>query len=180
MPEIEIRPAIEVDIPLLVQIDHSYTSDHVWQMEPHYAPEQTGAIFREVRLPRTAKVDYPRSVQSLSSLWKTYSGMLVAVHSSEPVGYITLAENVIPLTTWAIDLVVQPQLRRKGIGTALILAALEWTESRKNSHRLMLGVQPKNFPGINLALRLGFDFCGYIDHYFPNRDIAIFFTKWII
>jgi GNAT superfamily N-acetyltransferase len=180
MPEIEVRPAIEADIPTLVKIDHSYTSDHVWQMDPFFAPDQTGAIFREVRLPRTAKVDYPRPPQSLSGLWKTYSGVLVAVYSGEPVGYTSLAENVIPLTTWAVDLVVRPNLRRKGIGTALLLAALEWTEARTKSHRLMLGMQPKNYPGINLALRLGFDYCGYIDHYFPNRDIAIFFTKWII
>jgi ribosomal protein S18 acetylase RimI-like enzyme len=44
----------------------------------------------------------------------------------------------------------------------------------------MLGMQTKNFPAINLAQRLGFDYCGYIDHYYPNRDIAIFFTKWVI
>jgi hypothetical protein len=38
MPEIEVRPAIEADIPTLVKIDHSYTSDHVWQMDPFFAP----------------------------------------------------------------------------------------------------------------------------------------------
>jgi len=180
MPEIEIRPATEPDIDTLVHIDHSYTSDHVWQMDPHFSSGQTGAIFRELRLPRTARVDYPRSPKTLKGKWKTYSGILVAVHSGEVVGYTSLMDNTIPLTTWAMDLVVRPQLRRQGIGTALLLAALEWTGSQSKSHRLMLGMQPKNFPAINLAQRLGFDYCGYIDHYFPNRDIAIFFTKWII
>ena len=72
------------------------------------------------------------------------------------------------------------QLRRKGIGTALLLAAMEWTGAQTKSQRVILGMQPKNFPAINMVQRLGFDYCGYIDHYYPNRDIAIFFTKWII
>jgi GNAT superfamily N-acetyltransferase len=87
---------------------------------------------------------------------------------------------MIPITTWVLDLAVQPSIRRQGIGTALVLAALEWTGAQTKSQRMILGMQTKNYPAINLALRMGFDYCGYIDHYYPNRDIAIFFTKWII
>ena len=180
MPEIEIRPASAEDIDALVKIDHSYSSDHVWQMDPHFASGQTGAVFREVRLPRKTKVDYPRSPQSLTKHWESYSGVLVAIHSGEPVGYTSLVENMIPITTWVMDLAVRPNLRRQGIGTALTIAALEWTGAQTKSQRLILGMQTKNFPAINLAQRMGFDYCGYIDHYYPNRDIAIFFTKWII
>lgn len=180
MPEIEIRPAIEKDIAVLMEIDHSYSSDHVWQMDSIFELDQTGAVFREVRLPRTARVDYPRPKQVLRDHWKDYSQVLVAVHSGGPVGYASIVKNMIPLTTWIMDLVVTPNLRRQGIGTALLLASLEWTGKHTKSHRLMLEMQPKNFPGINLAQKLGFDYCGYIDHYYSNRDIAIFFTKWII
>ncbi len=180
MPEIEIRPAIAEDIDILVSIDHSYSSNYVWQMDPHFAPGQTGAVFREVRLPRTTKVDYPHSTQAFKKHWQSYSGVLVAVHSGEPVGYTSLVENMMPITTWVMDLAVRTDLRRQGIGTALMLAALEWAGAQTKSQRLILGVQTKNFPAINLVLRMGFDYCGYIDHYYPNRDIAIFFTKWII
>jgi ribosomal protein S18 acetylase RimI-like enzyme len=180
MPEIEIRPAKEKDIAALMEIDHGYSSDRVWQMDPIFELAQTGAVFREVRLPRTARVDYPRPRQVFAKHWKSYSEVLVAIHSGEPVGYASLVKNMIPLTTWTMDLVVSPNLRRQGIGTALLLAALEWTGAHTKSHRLILEMQPKNFPAINLAQKLGFDYCGYIDHYFSNRDIAIFFTKWII
>ncbi|UCE00606.1 MAG: GNAT family N-acetyltransferase [Chloroflexota bacterium] len=180
MPEIEIRPAVQEDIAPLVKIDHSYFSDHVWQMDPHFTSGQTGAVFREVRLPREAKVDYPRSTELLSKHWESYSGVLVAVHAGEVVGYTSLVENMMPITTWVMDLVVHPNLRRRGIGSALMLAALDWTRAKTKSQRLILGMQTKNFPGINLAEKLGFDYSGYIDHYYPNRDIAIFFTKWII
>jgi GNAT superfamily N-acetyltransferase len=154
MPEIEIRPAVQDDIDILVKMDHSYTSDHVWQMDP--------------------------PPQSLIKHWESYSGVLVAVHSGEPVGYTSLVENMMPITTWIMDLVVRPNLRHQGIGSALMLAALDWTGAQTKTQRLILGMQTKNFPGINMAQKLGFDYCGYIDHFYPNRDIAIFFTKWII
>jgi len=180
MPEIEIRPVEEEHIAALTKIDHSYTSDHVWQMDPQYISGNIGAAFREVRLPRTAKVDYPRPTNAFKNNWDSYSGVLVALHSDQPVGYTSLVENMIPITTLMLDLVVDPGLRRQGIGSALTLAALEWALAQTKSHRLVLGMQTKNFPGINLAQRLGFDYCGYIDNYYPNRDIVIFFTKWII
>ena len=47
MPEIEIRPATAEDIKQLVKMDHSYSSNHVWQMDPQFTAEQTGAVFRE-------------------------------------------------------------------------------------------------------------------------------------
>lgn len=180
MPEIEIRPVNESDIAALVNIDHSYTSGYVWQMDPHLESGQSGAVFRQVRLPRKTRVDYPRPVHALARHWKDYSGVLVAVLSGEPVGYASLVENIFPLSTSALDLAVVPRLRQKGIGSALLLASLEWTKDQTKSYRLILEMQPKNFPAINLAKKLGFEFCGYIDNYFTNRDIAIFFTKWII
>jgi RimJ/RimL family protein N-acetyltransferase len=60
-----------------------------------------------------------------------------------------------------------------------ILAALEWVGSRGTTRRLMLEMQPKNHAAINLAQKLGFDYCGYVDHYYVNHDISIFFSKWI-
>ncbi|MGW8144332.1 MAG: GNAT family N-acetyltransferase [Anaerolineales bacterium] len=180
MPEIEIRPAQAEDIQQLVKMDHSYSSNRVWQMDPHFTTGETGAVFREVSLPRKAKVDYPRSMQSLAKNWESYSGVLVALHAGQPVGYTSLVENMIPITTSVMDLAVDPKLRRKGIGTALVLAALEWTGTKTKSQRLVLGMQTKNYAAISLVQRMGFDYCGYIDHYYPNRDIAIFFTKWII
>lgn len=180
MPEIEIRPAIESDIPLLIGIDHSYTSEHVWQMTPQFESGQMGAVFHEVRLPRKVRVDYPRPPQALAEQWKRRSGNLVAVLHGEPVGYASLLRDSVPFTVWMTDLAVAPRVRGQGIGTALVLAALEWSAAQPGNHRLVLEMQPKNHPAICLAQKLGFDFCGYIDHYYPNRDIAILFTKWII
>ncbi len=179
MPEIEIRPAIATDIPTLIRIDHSYTSDYVWQMDLHQASDSFGATFREMKMPRSMRVDYPRSPQALTEDWMQRSGLLVALLAGEPVGYSGIQENVFPQTSSMTDLVVTPRLRRQGIGSALILATLEWVASRATTRRLMLEMQPKNHAAINLAQKLGFNYCGYIDHYYINHDLSIFYVKWI-
>lgn len=179
MPAIQIRPAIESDIPSLVAFDHSYTSDHVWQMELQAGNGEIAVRFREVRLPRSVRVEYPHSPKDLALDWKTRSGLLVAVLEGQPVGYVSLMQNVVPFATWITDLVVALRLRRQGIGSALMLAAQEWASTRPESRRLVVEVQPKNHPAVCLVQKLGFDFCGYNDHYFANHDLAIFFSKWV-
>ena len=40
-------------------------------------------------------------------------------------------------------------------------------------------MQSKNYPGISMANKLGYEFCGYSDRYYTNQDIALFFAKRI-
>jgi len=177
MPEIEIRPAQAEDIPYLVQIDHDFVSDYVWQMDIQHSDEgQISVQFRQVRLPRSVKVEYPRFYHSLQVDWEQRDGLLVALHHGEVVGYISLALNNVPLTTSVTDLAVVHKMRHQGIATALILSAGEWARQHACS-RLVLEIQPKNYPAIRLAKKLSFDFCGFNDRYYPNLDIALFFAK---
>jgi ribosomal protein S18 acetylase RimI-like enzyme len=176
MPEIEIRPASLEDIPALSALDHSYTSDFVWQMEMQVEEGKTAVSFREIRLPRSVRVDYPRTPETTLADWEQQGGILVARLSDEPVGYAALMPNLAPATAWMTDLVVKRRLRRQGIGSALVLAAQEWG-LHHSCRTLILEMQPKNYPAIHLAQKLGFDFCGYNDRYFLNHDIGLFFAK---
>ncbi len=176
MPEIEIRPAVAEDIESLASIDHDYTSDFAWQMDISSEEGQVNVNFRQIRLPRSVRVDYPRSPRQLREDWQGRSGLLVALLSSDIIGYVSLMRNIAPMTTWATDLAVMRRLRRQGIGTALVLAAQEWARQH-GDYRLILEMQPKNFPAISLAQKLGFDLCGYNDRYYANHDIALFFAK---
>jgi ribosomal protein S18 acetylase RimI-like enzyme len=180
MPEIEIRPASETDIQLLIKLDHSFNSDRTWQMEYRLETGQVGAVFREARLPRPVRVDYPRSPGALAEYWQKRAGMLVAVLNDQPVGYTSLSQGMIPFTTWMTDVVVEQRFRRQGIGSALVLAAQEWVATQAGIQRIMLEMQPKNHPAIQFALKLGFDFFGFIDHYYPNQDAALLFAKWLL
>lgn len=179
MPEIEIRPAIEADIPTLTALDHSYTTEYVWQMDVGRKAEgRIEIVFRQVRLPRSVRIEYPRRASHLAENWAERDGLLVAVHAGQPVGYAGFRLDVAPLTAWVSDLVVSGSIRRKGIGASLLLAAEEWAEQH-DCQRLILEVQPKNFPAIRLAQKIGFDFCGYNDRYYANEDIGLFFGKYL-
>ena len=70
----------------------------------------------------------------------------------------------------------RPDLRREGIGTALILAAQDWGIEH-GARRIMLEIHSKNHPAIQMARKLNYEFCGYNDNYFPNQDIALFFSR---
>ena len=176
MPEIEIRPAIASDIPIVINIEHNYSSEYVWQMEINADDRQVGVMFREIHLPRSVMVEYPRTVANLSDEWTQRSGMLVALLEGETVGYISVMLEVAPATTWIRDLAVKGRARRQGIASALVLAAQEFG-FRNNTRRVVMEMQPKNYAAIRLAQKLGFDFCGYNDRFYANSDIALFFGK---
>lgn len=182
MPEIEIRPPTSADVPKLVDIDHAYVSDYVWQMEVKHDTGQkpndlrVEIIFRQLKLPRSVKVEYPRASSELVKDWKERSCLLVAAIQGEVVGYSSLMLTIAANTGWLTDLVVMRRFRRQGIGSSLVLAGQDWAR-HKQCHRMVLEMQPKNYPAICLAQKLGYDLCGYNDHYFPNHDIALFFSK---
>jgi len=178
MPEIEIRPAVTADIPLLVKIDHSYQTIYVWQMDRIIEEGQLSVNFREIRLPRSVRVDYPYNPKDLSSEWNQQSAILIACMEAIPVGYVRVKEQVLPSSAWISDLVVRPDLRRKGIATGLLLAAQDWA-FQHHWKRVVIEMQSKNFPAIRLSMKMGYEFCGYHDHYYSNQDIALFFARGI-
>jgi ribosomal protein S18 acetylase RimI-like enzyme len=178
MPEIEIRPAEITDFNSLVQIDHSYPTPYVWQMDRFIEKGAINLHFRETRLPRPVRVDYPNPPDKLASDFSQKGGVLVAVLEGIQVGYIQIKENPSTSTAWVHNLAVIEELRRKGIGSALILAGQNWAGQR-NLRRMVIEMQSKNYPAIQLANKLGYEFSGYNDHYYENRDIALFFACFL-
>jgi ribosomal protein S18 acetylase RimI-like enzyme len=176
MPEVKIRQSTASDLTALMAIDHSCPSDYVWQMDPQREEGQCGAVFREIRLPRTVSVAYPRPVASISETWNRRSGFLVAVLEGQVAGYVRMNDTLLPHAVWTTDLAVAPRFRRQGIGTALILAAQAWALDR-NRNFCMLEMPSKNHAAIRLAQKLGYEFCGYNDQYYETRDIALFFGR---
>jgi GNAT superfamily N-acetyltransferase len=178
MPRIEIRPAVSADIIELISLDHTCRSNYVWQMDRSFDDGQFVISFREIRLPRPIQVVYPRQVELLENEWQQAPGLMVAFHNGMHVGYIRLIEVLEIQSAVIKDLVVDNAMRRKGIGTALVMAAQNWAIKRAN-RRLTLEIPPKSYPAIKLAFKMGFEFTGYNDAYYPNRDIALFFSKYL-
>ena len=178
MPDVEIRRAVATDISSLMGIDHTCQTEYVWQMDIHQEEGQMGAIFREIRLPRSVSVPYPRSVTNLPDTWNKRSSMLAAVTGGQIVGYIRISDMIVPHTAWVTDIVVAPRFRRQGVAMALIIAAQSWAVDRKNN-RALLEMPSKNNPMVSLARKLGYEFCGYNDLYYETQDIALFFGRSI-
>lgn len=178
MPQIAIRPALSADIIDLINLDHSCKTNYVWQMDRLMEEGQVQVVFREIRLPRSVQIAYPRLPEYLADEWQQASGLLVAEHEGVPSGYVHLLDHPEVQTVIIKDIVVDQQLRRKGIGTAMVLASQNWALQR-GYRRVTMEMPSKNFPAIRLALKLGFEFSGYNDAYYPNKDIALFFSRFL-
>jgi ribosomal protein S18 acetylase RimI-like enzyme len=147
-------------------------------MERKVEAGQISINFREVRLPRSVQVEYPHQINNFNAHWVKRSNLLIAVEKDIIVGYIRLKEQRTPNSAWVTDLAVKREMRRKGIASALLLAGQEWAVS-KNLKRVIFEAQSKNHPAIRMVLKLGYEFCGYNDHYFENQDIALFFARYL-
>ncbi len=178
MASFEIRIANANDISRLMALDHSCLSDYVWQLELRREPGQVTANFREVRLPRSVEVKYPRNPSTLSDEWTRRDLVLVAVQQGVPVGYIGATLEGASAVAWVTDLAVAPGQRRKGAAAALLTATQAWALER-GVRRLILEMQSKNQAYIRLAQKFGYDFCGYNDQYYPTQDVALFFGRAI-
>jgi ribosomal protein S18 acetylase RimI-like enzyme len=176
MTEIQIRPTTASDLTRLMGFDHSSSSEAVWQLELRREAGQIAATLREVRLPRSIPVAYPRNPFSLADEWGKRSMMYTALISQELVGYVSLVERSIDSMTYITDLVVNAAHRRRGAGNALLGAAQEWAAGR-SCRRMILEVQSKNVPAIRMSQKFGYEFCGYNDQYYLTQDVVLFFAK---
>ena len=187
-----IRQATLIDLNSCLALNADSQTDYVWQMEQR--SERHGGMFTRfqvVRLPRVMYVTYPRQRDDLVSCWENDSIVLVAsdrrVSETDEVedteasdlprvfGYCQLDAQPWQRAGWITHLIVDRPFRRQGIGMALLKASIAWGRSQ-GLERLMVAVQTKNYPAIHFYEKTKFTFCGFNDHYFVNKDIALFFT----
>jgi ribosomal protein S18 acetylase RimI-like enzyme len=176
MSSFEIRSAVATDLPSLMAIDHSNSSDYVWQLDVRNESNQVTANFREIRLPRSVTVTYPRNPSALADEWTKRDAFLVALKEEIPVGYICAMEEHVSAVTRITDIVVAEEVRRRGAGSDLLTAIQAWALER-SARRIVLETQSKNHPCIRLAQKFGYEFCGYNDQYYPTQDVALFFGR---
>jgi ribosomal-protein-alanine N-acetyltransferase len=99
----------------------------------------------------------------------------VAAEASEIRGYINQEFQADQSLAWIHHLIVAPKYRRQGIGTALLLRAMQNARQQGAGH-MMTVVQSKNYPAIDFLQGHGFSFCGYNERYYRNLDIALYFV----
>jgi ribosomal protein S18 acetylase RimI-like enzyme len=176
----EIRVPDLADLNACVQLDGSYTTDYVWQMRqerPSAMPSGVvTVVFQSVRLPRSVRVPYPRPSDELVEHWQRPGCFLVAAEGDEVVGFADARPVPWNASVHIENLIVASGVRGRGIGTLLLDAVAEWARTN-GLHQLVLEAQTKNVPAIRFYQKNGAVFCGFNDHYYPNRDVAVFFSR---
>jgi len=180
MKLMEIRIADLTDLNACTQLDGSFSTEYVWQVQARGDSGEVSSImhisFHAMRLPRPIDASYPRLSDELISHWQGAGCFLVAVEGKEVKGFIDAQPVIWNETARVSNLIVAPEERRTGTGTMLIEAVADWARSYGLQY-LVLEAQTKNVPAIQFYQRNGARFCGFNDHYYPNRDVAVFFSR---
>lgn len=171
-----IRPAVLADVNACLALDHRLLTDHVWQMKVQEAESNVTVTFQTVRLPRLMPVEYPRALEQLVEDWQRDEGFLVAEADGQVRGYVDVLAQPWQQLGWVANLAVHKDYRRRGIGTALMQQARQWARGQ-GMQALLVEMTTKNFPALSFFRKLGFEFCGFNDHYYTNQDIALFFVQ---
>jgi GNAT superfamily N-acetyltransferase len=174
-----IRDGVEADIDLCMALDHSYTSDYVWQVQierddPHYYQ----MTFRTERLPRTLEASYLASAERLKLALPDDHCFLVAAERDGAgiLGYCVMSQQQTHRVAIVHDLVIERAYRRSRIGSKLLNIARRWGRE-KHLQRLLVEVNTRNHPAIVFCQSSGLTFCGYNERYFDQQEIAIFFGQ---
>jgi ribosomal protein S18 acetylase RimI-like enzyme len=173
-----IRDGLSGDIPDCLQLDHGYETDYVWQMQVNH-DEGWRIDFKIERLPRALQATYPSSEERLRAGLAPEQCFLVATtrdEEPEVIGYLSMRGDQAYKIGHVQDIVISRTYRRHQIATRLTKVAGLWAREHHLTS-LMIETQTKNYPAIRFCEGAGFNFCGFNDRYFPNRDIAVFFSQ---
>jgi GNAT superfamily N-acetyltransferase len=178
-----IRDGVAGDIPACVQLNHSFETDMVLQLQVYNTDANRWEMtLREERLPRKIEVQLEPNEKRLRAALPAGSCFLAAVSGGvgdlppELFGYLAMHADTADGVGIMTDIVVSRPYRRSGVGARLVNVARRWAKEY-GLGRLTIPTQTKNYPGVRFCQALGFTFCGFNDRYYANQDIAIFFSQ---
>ena len=178
MTELRIVTASQSDLEKMITLDHHVSSDHAYKLELNAGDEIIACRFQRVKLPRAVSLLYPRDQNSLMESWNKAKVIYVGMILDQLVAYVTVENDALPRTARICNLVVAPDVRRKGIGITMLAACEGWATKQK-MNRVVIELPMRNDPAIRMAEKAGFELCGFLEQYFPNSDPALFFSKRI-
>ena len=177
-----IRDGMESDIAACLALDHSYETDRVWQMQSHHEEyrDEWQITLKMERLPRMIEVTHTPDERHLRLGLPDAHCFIVAVNRDDNrvYGYLTMTHDAVRQIGQIEDMIVTRPARRHEIGSRLIKVARLWAKERQIA-RMNIHMQTKNVPAIQFCQHTGFQFCGFNDRFYPNQDIAVFFSHAI-
>ncbi|MDE2855535.1 MAG: GNAT family N-acetyltransferase [Chloroflexota bacterium] len=171
------RDGVESDIPYCLALDSDFESEHVWQMTVQEVGDEIQVNCRKQRLPRQLQSRHVTDPHHLeSALRRGYCFVVVQDKSSNHIlGYVSMRVDEGSRVAYLQDIVIDRPFRRRSLGSRLVHVARVWA-GEYNLRQILFEIPTTNFPCILFAKAMGFSFCGFNDHHFANREIAIFFS----
>ena len=169
-----VRPATWADIDRCEELDGSYATNYVWQMDESLSPSGMNMAFQRVRIPRPLEVVYPRP-RDLYADWQRNECFLVAEQSTALYGYLDMTVCRWQWRGYIEHLITHKPYRRQGVAARLLQAAEQWARG-SDLNAIVMAVQNKNDPAITLLSQKGYRFCGFMDRYYANGDVAMMYA----
>ena len=170
----KIRQATTHDLEACRAIDGAVTSEAVWNMQQLSERDSVTIVLSEVRLPRPVHLPYPRQRDDLGKRLERGDCFLVA-DDGGVVAFITMSTDSGSGVGSVDDFVVAPEWRRRGVGTALLRAAVAAARD-VGTRVVMLPCQARNGAAHAFCRRLGLEFCGYDEQRYLDHDVTLLFA----
>ena len=171
------RDALESDVPRCLALDASYQTDYVWQMTVQDSGDEVQVNCRRQRLPRTLEARHDVDErQLLGALWHESCFVVIEDPAIDKLlGFVTMRVDANGRVAYLQDLVIDSLHRRRSLGARLAHVARRWAAEYR-LRQIIFEIPTTNYPAIRFAQSQGFAFCGFNDHHFANREIALFFS----
>lgn len=175
--QLVFRDGVAADIPYCLALDSDFRSEHVWQMTVQELGDEIQVNCRKQRLPRQLLSRHAPDPQRLeAALRNQYCFVVVQEKTTNHIlGYVSMRVDEASRVGYLQDIVIDRPYRRRSLGARLAHVARVWA-SEYNLRQILFEIPTTNYPCILFAQALGFSFCGFNDHHFANREIAIFFS----
>ncbi len=175
--QLTFRDGMESDIPYCLALNSDFHTEYVWQMTVQETADEIQLNCRRQRLPRQLESSHLTDSRRLETILRQRACFIVIQDKSSKqiLGYIAMRLDESSQVAYIQDLVIERPYRRRSLGTRLVHVARVWA-SEYNLRQIIFEIPTTNYPCIVFAQALGFAFCGFNDHHFANREIAVFFS----
>ena len=175
--QLVFRDGVDSDIPYCIALDSDFQSEHVWQMTVHDAGDDVQVSCRKQRLPRQLESRHATDPRQLELTLRRNHCFVIAQDkaSNHILGFVSMRVDETSQVAYLQDIVIDSPYRRRSLGSRLAHVARVWA-SEYSLRQILIEIPTTNYPAILFAKALGFSFCGFNDHHFANREIALFFS----
>jgi RimJ/RimL family protein N-acetyltransferase len=149
-PEFAVRPAVESDLDALVDLLEAVAAEGRWIGAE--APVDRELARERMRVGLSGEERVQR---------------FVAEAAGAVVGQVKI--DLAPYGVADLSMWVAEGWRRRGVGTALVQAAVDWAR-RAGAHKVALQAWPHNQPALALYRKFGFEQEGLLRRHYPRRN----------